>query len=238
MKKVNQVSLFYRNPNQENYFQLEFINLQNNYYFSNIPEFKLDNEYLEYIIIAEFNDGSTISYPRSDPFNNPHKIDIQNKNETIKSNQGSDFSKGGSLKSNALILSPLPNSNVNKDDVLIALSLFSVKEPNLEKIKVLIDDIDVTENVVIDDNLLTYIPEQISSGLHKISILMENKYGIKFQNINWSFNIVSSFLAANESSFKRSGKISSDLYQSIIDNNSINYNTYNFNFRANWGFLI
>ena len=237
LKKVNQVSLFYRNPNQENYFQLEFINLQNNYYFSNIPEFALDNEYLEYIIIAEFNDGSTISYPRSDPFNNPHKIDIQNKNETIKSNQGSDFSKGGSLKSNALILSPLPNSNVNKDDVLIALSLFSVKEPNLEKIKVLIDDIDVTENVVIDDNLLTYIPEQISSGLHKISILMENKYGIKFQNINWSFNIVSSFLATNESTFKRSGKISSDLYQSIIDNNSINYNTYNFNFRANWDWL-
>ena len=237
-KKVNNISLFYRNPNQENYFQLEFIDLQNNYYFSNIPEFAIDNEYVEYFIIAEFKDGSTISYPSSDPFNNPIKINVtKNKNETRKSIQNSNFSKGGNLKSNALILSPLPNSNVNKDDILIALSLFSVKELNLDKIKVFIDDIDVTDNVTIDDNLLTYIPEEVSAGLHKISISLENKYGIRFQNINWSFNIVSSFLATKESSFKRSGKISSDMYQSVIDNNSIKYNTYNLNFRANWDWL-
>ena len=188
------ISLFYRTQNQENFFEIDCMQLQQNYFLGTIPISALDREYVEYIIIVEFNDGGSISFPSIDPFNNPIRVKIdQFQHTNFTNNTVSNSNSGGSLKSNALILSPIQNTNVNKDDILIALSLFSVKEPNLKKVIVFLDDLDISELVIIEDNLLTYIPEDISPGLHNISIPIENKYGIKFETIKWSFNIASSY---------------------------------------------
>ena len=235
---IKNVSLFYKTKNQQNFFEFSCIPLQKDYFLGTIPISSLDREYVEYIIVAEFSNGSSVSFPSIEPFNNPHKVKVEQLQETkFDSKKISVLNQGGSIKSNALILSPIPNSNVNKDDILIALSLFSVKEPNLEKIRVLLDEKDISNSIIVEDNLLTYIPEEISSGLHNISISMENKYGIKYETIEWSFNIVTSYAKSQESSFKRSGKVSTDMYQSIIEDDIIEYNTLNMLLRGNWDWL-
>ena len=236
-KNIRNVSLFYRTPNQQNYFEINCLPLQKGYFFTTIPIAALDQEYIEYIIISEFTDGSSISFPSVTPFNTPYRVEVESIQDSKLISTSSTSIQGGSIQSNALILSPIKNSNVNKDDILIALSLFSVKEPNLEKIKVVLDDVDISESVIIEDNLLTYIPEEISQGLHNISVSMENKYGIKFENIGWSFNIVSSYAESQESSFKRSGKLTTDMYQSAIEDDIVKYNTTSFLLRGNWDWL-
>ena len=236
-KNINNVSLFYRTSKQQNYFEINCFPLQKGYFFGIIPISALDQEFVEYIIVSEFKDGSSVSYPSIDPFTNPFRVQVESINDSEFINVTSIQNQGGSVKSNALILSPIQNSNVNKDDILIALSLFSVKEPNLDKVTVILDDIDISDLIIIEDNLLTYIPENIAQGLHNVSISMENKYGIKFETVEWSFNIISSYAESQESSFKRSGKITTDVYQSVIEDDVVEYNTTNLLLRGNWDWL-
>lgn len=233
-RDIIRVILYYRTPNQENYFQINLMSFQQDLYSGNIPISVLDGEFIEYLITAELSDGGGISLPDLNPFENPIRVKIEN----IKQVEITPVVEHtGSLKSNAMILSPMPNTRVNLDDILIALSLFSVKNLDKSEVIVLFDDVDVSSMVMVDDDLLTYIPEEILPGLHQISISLKNTFGLYFEPVKWSFNIVTSYAESTESSFKRSGKISSEMYESSVDDNIVQYNTYNINFRGSWDWL-
>ena len=231
---VDRVNLYYRSPLQQNYFELELISFQKEYYSGNIPISSLDGDYIEYLIIAELKNGGIISFPNDNPFENPIKIKVEkdNNDQILSQNQSS-----GNIKSNALILSPIQNSRVNIDDVLIALSFFSVS--NLDKSEVIIyfDDEDVSSDAIIEQDLLTYVPKDISPGLHTVRVNMKNIFGINFEPIEWSFELISSYAKSTESSFNKSGKLSSDFYQSSLEDNIISYSTYNADIKGGWDWL-
>ena len=233
-KPIDRVNLFYRTPNQENFFQLSLIPFQKTFYSGSIPISVLDGEYIEYLIVAELENGGAISFPPISPFENPIRVrilQIQREGKSEVNNQS------GNLKSNALILSPLENSRVNLDDILIALSLFNVKNLDKSAVTVKFNDEDVSSEVIVEEGLLTYIPNEILPGLHEVSINMKNNFGLSFETIQWSFNVVSSFAESKVSSFKKSGKLSSEMYESSVDQNIVQYNTYNLDFNSSWDWL-
>lgn len=233
-KTIIRTTLFYRAPRQENYFQLNLLTIQEDLYTALIPISALDGDFVEYFIIAELSDGGIVSYPSLNPFENPIRVKIEHIHEevdTIAEDQS------GSLKSNAMILSPIPNSRVNLDDILIALSLFSVQNLDKTEVTVLFDDIDVSKSAIVEDDLLTYIPDEILPGSHNVSIRLKNSFGLYFEPVNWSFNVVSSYAESTESSFQRSGKFSSEMYESSVDGNIVQYNTYNVDAKGSWDWL-
>ena len=69
-RDIIRVILYYRTPNQENYFQLNLMSFQLDLYSGNIPISVLDGEFIEYLITAELSDGGAISLPDLNPFEN------------------------------------------------------------------------------------------------------------------------------------------------------------------------
>ena len=135
------------------------------------------------------------------------------------------------LDADYMIISPLQNEQVLKDDVFISLSYYRMEDIDIEKVKVFIDDIDMSIAAEIRNNNIAIVP-QLSRGKHTIKIILSSLDGIEYNPIIWSFYVVSTI----EEKRSFSGKIWNDYNNNQVDSLSSTTNTTNFNidFSNDW----
>ena len=223
-REILKVSLMYKNIKQYKYLSKEMNKLSNNNYNCSITEHFSNELDLEYFFIIEFKDGGMISHP----LNNTYLIDIIN----YEDDYWEDVSTDEEVE--LLILNPLPDSRIDKDDAIIAVSMFSVKYVDINNVKVTINNKDVTDKALIQNNFLSIPKLNLEKGIHTVSIYITNKFGLQFKPYSWSFEIKGN---DNETWFNK--KINQKLRywssysESNISQNDIQYYDHNLAYSIN-----
>jgi len=212
--------LYLKADNQISYLKINIEKISDNYYETVIPpEFTMGDN-LEYYILVEFADGNYRTIPENSAHTNPFSIKIvkQNSIEDAQDLSEADFE----------IITPKLNQKIQSNDVVISLSYFKVKDLNVNKIKIYIDDIDKTSAAAIRKSNLFMVPYGLSEGKHTIKVLLENRNGVKFKPIVWNFYIADEEDLFADMSF--SGKLLNSYTNNELDGNVISTNISNLYF--------
>lgn len=140
---------------------------------------------LEYYFEIHLNNGEKITYPQDAASRDPIRVDIVDQRRSERERRveetGVDYT----------ILSPEPGSTVAKPDVVVAVTLFydSADLHPQSEFKMFIDGQDVTEQSNASDYLFTYSPDDMASGDHKVSFLIQ-KPDTTLTLTQWDFTVL------------------------------------------------
>lgn len=223
-REIVKASLMYKNIEQYKYLNKEMTQLGNNNYSCSITEHFSNELDLDYFFIIEFKDGGMISHP----LDNTYLIDVIHYEDDYWDNISIDE------EIELLILNPLPDSKIDKDDTMIAVSMFSVKYIDVNNVKVTINNKDVTDKALIQNNFLSIPKLNLGEGIHKVSIHITNKFGLQFKPYSWSFEVKAD---NNETWFNKKInqrlKYWSSYSESNISQNNIEYYDHNLTYDIN-----
>jgi hypothetical protein len=230
-QSVVEAILFHRTIGQIEFMMLP-MDFNNNIISATIPYNFIKGNTLEYYITASLDDGSGIAFPKIKPVENPTEVLIMKPIFSQKSSTIVGFD------SKVIILSPRPNSEVIEDDLLLALSFYN--EPNIDtsSIKLFIDGREITKAIKFDGKLLTYIPPKLSNGKHRAHLTFKNLYGLEFTPVSWTFTYVADKISENKKlHFVNSGKFTSDVIHSKIDEETLSIGNAYFDWKANLNWM-
>ena len=173
--------LYYKTPLSDSYLETSFLNNGFNWE-AIIPKFAITNNGLEYVIIFRFPQNRILSYPRIDPFNNPYSLQVIENPLDPKNNISNEIPE-------ILILSPDIGEVVESDDVFIAASFFLTNNIDTKSIRLLLNEQEKTSEIIFEDDILSYSPDQLVAGDYDVKIMMKNKDGDPLQPFFWSFTV-------------------------------------------------
>lgn len=174
-------TLYYRLPGGESYQEINFYKTGFNWEVL-IPGFALTELGLEYVVAFQFQNSRIASFPMEDPFNRPHLL------STIPPENPVDIGVFGGLpNTEVLILSPEPDAIVDQNSVLVAASFFNATNVDESTVRLLIDDVDVSGKMMLEDGILSYDPDKMETGNHTIEIQMKDLDQQDLSPVQWSF---------------------------------------------------
>lgn len=175
--------------------QFEFVemDLQTESYHGFIPAEKIFAPELEYFIVATFANKKMVTSPAVNPMSEPHVVpvveDSKSQSTGLQSPEMLIKSTHGTLVK-ITILSPDPGAEIQKEDVLVAVSISEMQgRLDLKKTKLIFDDKNVTTKTEISPFLITYLPHNISPGKHSVKILLTDSEEGTFKPLEWSFRV-------------------------------------------------
>ena len=228
---IKKVTLFYRSNNQIEFLELDMVHSKDNFFNAIIPSEYVTKNGINYFITLELKDNSLYSYPYENPKKNPIKINIKENN--IKSNTRSKLSNQG-----VQILSPIPDTRVYKEDLLISLSFFKLKNIDVLKTKIYLNNRDITEKVTMYDSYFIYKPDFLVDGRYNLKVVFYDKYDRVLPATKWGFTVISKDrLQGLSTLFSHTGKISNTYSINNTSNESLNSNNLNVDYRVNFDFL-
>lgn len=153
---VERASVYYRFPTDPAFTEVQMIMKMNGKYGAMLKKEGLKKgTILEYYIVAETYDGQNLSYPEIDPEMLPLQLVVSER--AVVQEAGIE----------TVVLSPEPGSTVNKNDFIIAISLFSDDTINVVNLKLTLDGgDDVTKKSDITPELVTYSSKNMAAGQH------------------------------------------------------------------------
>ena len=230
--EIENVTLYYKSPNQFNYLEKNMIHKKDNFFNVTIPGVHITNANLEYYITLELKNNKIYSFPYKNPKNDPIIItvnSIKNKSKNIKSNIASQ---------DIQILSPLPNSRVFKDDLFISLSYFKLKNIDKDLTKVFLNNRDITSKITFYDNYFIYKPDFILDGQYNIDVIFTDNYNRQLEPFKWSFFVISKDkLSGLSTLFNQSGRVNNSFSINDINSERLEVNNLNLDYRVNFDFL-
>ena len=230
--EIKNVKLYYKSGKQINYLEQEMIYKGNGFFYGTIPANYVISDKIYYYILLELQDDKLYSFPYEQPISKPIQIkinQINKKQKKIKSN-----SENSALQ----ILSPLPNSRVYKEDLLISLSYFKLKNIDIEKTKVLLNNREITEKVIFNDNYFIYRPDFILDGQYNIQVIFTDIYNRQLPVFGWDFTVLSKDrLEGLSTMFNHSGRFSSNYSINNNQEDELAIMNINFDYRPNFDFL-
>ena len=142
---------------------------------------------LEYVIVLQLRDGGILAYPAvENPMEQPVYIPVIEPRAQVENRQG------GSQSGQIIILTPEPGVTLPYgEDLVVAVSLFNLENVDVNSIKVFFDNVNVTAYSVLSEDLVTYRPDFLKPGNHKVSIEVSNLYRVRIATSNWNFTIES-----------------------------------------------
>lgn len=204
-----------------------------------IPEGHVKEEGLEYAIIFTLTDFSAVAFPMEDPLGTPHLLPVEPAPYMGRVFENATESTVKLLEADVLIISPEEEEILDPDEVLIAVSLFSVVGLDLDAVKVFIDQEDITDICEITPEIIICEPSLLDAGIHTVNIELRNIYGYSLQPTTWSFTVagVGSQLVTASEEFSYSGKIRSDFSLDQIDTETLGLGITNINLDGGWNWL-
>lgn len=153
---VERASVYYRFPTDPAFTEVQMTMKMNGKYGAMLKKEGLKKgTILEYYIVAETYDGQNLSYPEIDPEMLPLQLVVSERG--VVQEAGIE----------TVVLSPEPGSTVNKNDFIIAISLFSDDTINVVNLKLTLDGgDDVTKKSDITPELVTYSSKNLAAGQH------------------------------------------------------------------------
>ncbi len=189
---INNVFLMYKNDGQINFIESPLEHIGGNQFLGKIPGYFTEESNVQYFIVTEFSDGGLLSLPADNPYANPFlievPIEVEEKGEKLSPSINPGELSG--LETNALIMSPMPNSIIPSDEVYIILSYFSMSNVDPQSIKLFIDEIDISHLMQRSPTHINLYYPQLKKGRHRIRIEMKNNLGQLYNPIQWEFNTI------------------------------------------------
>ena len=230
--EIKNIKLYYKSEKQIKYLEQEMIYKGSGFYYGTIPSNYVMSDKIYYYILLELHDNKLYSFPYEKPISKPMEIQIKNKNNKKKK------IKSDSQNKTLQILSPLPNSRIYKDDLLISLSYFKLKNIDIEKTKVLLNNREITEQVIFNDNYFIYRPEFILDGQYNIKVIFIDNYNREMTPFSWDFTVLSKDrLEGLSTMFNHAGRFSSNYSINNNDQDKLEVMNFNFDYRPNFDFL-
>lgn len=186
--EIQQARLFYRYDGDFSYQQME-VSFQNNMFLARVDIENPNAGSFEYYLEVTLISGESFYYPTNLPSENPAQVEIVDELAEEKPRlEAVDYT----------ILSPVPGNGLTPDDVLIAIALFyDKKELDPGEFKLYLDGQDITGEADTSDYYISYIPQNLRSGRHFISLEYQTDDDEEFIIVNWDFSVV----APGEASF-------------------------------------
>lgn len=212
---IERVRLFYRGALQASYIELEMVEYMG-IFTGNIPARSVTENGVEYLIFAEFSNGSIAAYPEVDPYNVPMFLSVKRKIK-YESEWGTETISGiqEGISANVIILSPEEGEIVPSEEVIIAVSLFNIPDVDLNSISLKLDGISITEDAEITEDLITVSPKDLKPGVHTISLNMADKQDNPYSTQIWHFTVVRTVAMAKKV-FDYSGRISAEASSEVV----------------------
>ncbi len=207
-------TLYYRLPGSKSFLEIPFIDSGINWE-AYIPGFAVTKEGLEYVITFQFSKDRLVSFPREDPYNNPHYL------ITVPPKQREIGLMNIRANKDVLILSPEPNQLIDQKSVFIAASFFNANKIDISSIQLLIDNINVSNSMLIEEDILSYDPGELSVGIHTVELLLKDLDGNDIEPIIWKFTVGTQRVELSEI-IKYNGKVNSRLSSEKLSGTSLN----------------
>ena len=181
----------------------------------------LSEKGLEYCLIFKMTDGGILAFPKEDPLDQPHELNVL---PMIFSNKIVDLLEPTfqqeSVEVDILILSPEPDAEINSDDAVIALSLFNIPDVDSASIRLVVDGKDVTEQAEISGGIVTYIPKRFKKGIHSVQLTLSMLDGTPIKPISWTFSVLGGLAIAGNVDYR--GDISARYLNEYVGENFLN----------------
>jgi len=243
--QIQNMRLYYRLKGQTT-FQFLDMDEQLNNFVVEIPASEVKMPGLEYFIMAVLTNRSMITSPPSNPYYAPYEITItpgrqqteyESPRETNVSRKRIQQTKSGA-QLETIILSPEPNERVAQNEVTIALSfLGDVDRLNLRSIKLFLDEQDRPGNCEITRNIISYVPENLSSGAHQVRIELADNQGNRFEDVAWRFSVFSGRKNVEREKKRKllSGQIFAEYKNENFSDSTLTTSNVGANFRGKFG---
>ncbi|ACF13267.1 hypothetical protein Ctha_0799 [Chloroherpeton thalassium ATCC 35110] len=169
---ITKTLLFYKTAVSSEFKQVEAIP-KGNSYIATIPGKDVMMPSIEYYVRSTLSDNSEVTYPEVSPVQSPVNLTVK------PAQQNMDI----------LVISPVPGESVNEEEVLISFSYYSISETvDLSSAKLMVDGYDVTDEAIITENLITYLPESLDPGPHRTVFEISDKDGKLLGSVGTSFS--------------------------------------------------
>lgn len=184
-KDVEEAYLYYRPDGDVAYSQKE---ASLDYSTFNVPLSINDNQVtsLEYYFQIQLKNGESITYPQNQASSNPIRVDVVDKRQSEREKRveetGVDYT----------ILSPDPDGEVTRQDVVVAITLFydpAEIDTASSSFRMFVDEENVTEQAYADDYFYTYSPDNLSPGTHTAVFEIQNPDTI-LTVAEWEFTVL------------------------------------------------
>ena len=220
-------------------FQEIHLRFSDGTWFGTIPAGHVKEEGLEYAIIFTLTDFSAVAFPMVDPLGTPYQMPVGPGPNIGRVFDEATESTSTLLEADVLIISPEEDEILDPDEVLIAVSLFSVVGIDLDAVKVFIDQEDVTNICEITPEIIICEPPLLDAGVHTVSVELRNIYGYSLNPTIWSFTVagVGSRLVTASEEFSYSGKVRSNFSLDQIDTETLGLGITNIDLDGGWNWL-
>ena len=245
--EVEYMRIYFRIKGQVDYQYIE-MDRQLDSFTGEIPSTAVRTPGVEYFILALMVDKSMATSPASNPFYAPHEVVVTPKaqkedkivppipapipEETTTSLVTIDVQ--------VTVLSPTPEETIEQQDVVIAVSFLGETEKiDLKSIRLLLDGKDQTTQADISENLISYVPEKLSTGTHDVKIEVSDIDGNRLNDVSWKF-FVSEKIKAVQSTQRKlpfSGKIFAETRNEKVVDSTLVTNNFGGNIRGKFGAL-
>ncbi|HVN47373.1 MAG TPA: hypothetical protein VMU30_00985 [Bacteroidota bacterium] len=184
--QLQRVQFHYRQFGESEFKQQEML-LSGQSAVITIPANVITPPYIEYYLELFLNDGSKATFPTDNPDGNPSKLPVQAANPK---------------EQEIRFLSPEPGETVTAEDLGIAISLmFASDAVDKRKTKLYLDNVEVTKDAVLSDDVLLYRPQNfdkpLSLGSHTITVELRDTLGRMYYTTSLQCNL-STALAMEE----------------------------------------
>lgn len=160
---IQNVRIFYRELS-ENTFHSEFLSSQGFRYLASVNMSNFKGSVIEYYFGVEYVDGSEQSHPSDAPEHNLYKIAVQDEEDETD----------GAIE----IISPEPDETVYTDEFILTVSFYQYSGMiDKDRTKLYLDTWDVSQYLNVFDEFLTFAPNKVPPGQHKVRLELYDKSG-------------------------------------------------------------
>ena len=192
------VRIYYKAPEEDSY---RYVDMQPdiNKWIGNIPGRDVEGERLEYFLNAFLSNQQIVTFPVSNPYNQPEEIQIfpakksavpsppvQNLDTFVPAKEAMQ----SAIDSPLLVLSPEPDEYITEDQVLFAVSLSGGgKETDAKSVQIFMDGKNVTRACEISTFMATFEPKKVSEGQHWFKVVAKDIDGKPLEPIVVNFTV-------------------------------------------------
>jgi len=238
---VHRFSLLYRPMGNIEYIEVPLSQMGAFMYLAEIPGDFIKRDILEYYLLLEMSNQTREYFPSIDGPTHPIRIHIDTPDseqllEDTSSEAIRDFDIEG-LTPSVVIISPKPGERVLRQDLFIALSYFPTKDVDPSRVKVFLDDKDVSGIAQIDSTYLSIPSDTITPGLHTVRVNISNKYGQKFNDFSWNFTVIPGEVIGFGTIKKQTSRLWANYTSGRVNRSNIDIGELNYSYNVDLDWL-
>ena len=234
---VTSASIYYRPRGQETYQEIPMSLTVGNLYFGTIPAAEITAPGLEYYLIALLDDESVLAYPVDDPEVNPVFVAVKSAAEEVTYAPETQEIAADLQEADILILSPEPGDIYLPEEVVIAVSLFNVRDLDASSIRLLVDRQDVTTQADVTADLVSYNPPALRVGAHQVEVHLNSSSGSAYEPVSWRFLVSRKVSTTTERAYRQSGAFTPAYRRDDIDGQLLEVGSMKLSYRGGWDWL-